>query len=99
MAEKKDEKKKEKRPTALKRDMQNKKKRVINRGFKSQVRTAVRHFEENLEKGEPETVKAHLSAVYGLMDKGVKNHVIKPNTASRTKSRLAAKAAKAIAKK
>lgn len=93
--EKKDEKKKEKRPTALKRDIQNKKKRLINRSFKSQIRSAIRHFDENVSKGDASAVKTSLNAVYSLMDKGVKNKIIKHNTASRTKSRLAARAATA----
>lgn len=94
MAEK-ETKKKEKRSTALKRDIQNRKKRADNRVFKSRVRTAVRRFEEALTKNEAATTTECLNAVYALMDKGVKKGIYKLNMASRTKSRLAAKAARA----
>lgn len=93
MAKEKEEKKKERRPKALKRDMQNKRLRQHNRSFRSSVRTAIRQFEELLTKGEEAAIKTSLSAVYSLMDKGVKTKVFKLNTASRTKARLAAKLA------
>lgn len=93
MAKEAAEKKKEKRPTALKRDDQSEKRRLRNRAFKSQVRTAIREFETNLEKGEADATKASLSTVYSLMDKGVKRGVYKINKASRTKARLTARAA------
>ncbi len=91
----KEPKKKEKRATALKRDIQNQKKRADNRVFKSRVRTAIRRFEEAVAKNEQESVAETLSNVYALMDKGVKKGLYKLNMASRTKSRLAAKAARA----
>jgi len=86
-----EEVKKVKRPTALKRDIQNEKRRLRNKTFKSQVRTAIRQFEEILPKGEPEAIKEKLNLVYSLMDKGVKKGVFKINKASRTKSRLTAR--------
>ena len=93
MAKDSEPKKKTKRPTALKRDIQNKKRRMENRVFKSSVRTAIRRFEDCLVKGDAATINESLSAVYSLMDKGVKKGVFKTNKASRTKARLAAKAA------
>lgn len=94
--DKTEEVKKVKRPTALKRDIQNEKRRLRNKAFKSQVRTAVRNFEEAVTKGEADTIKLKLSEVYSLMDKGVKKGVFKINKASRTKSRLTARS---VAKK
>ncbi len=94
MANEAKEKKKIKRPTAIKRDIQSKKRRVRNRTFKSQVRTLVRSYEEILEKGDQEAIKATLNEVYSIMDKGVKKGVFKINKASRTKARMAARAAK-----
>ncbi len=94
MANEAKEKKKIKRPTALKRDIQSKKRRVRNRTFKSQVRTMVRDYEEILAKGDKEAIKATLNEVYSIMDKGVKKGVFKLNKASRTKARMAARAAK-----
>lgn len=93
MAQEKTEKvKKTKRPTALKRDIQNEKRRLRNKSFKSQVRTTIRHFEELLPKGEKTAIQEKLTEVYSLMDKGVKKGVFKLNKASRTKSRLTARA-------
>jgi small subunit ribosomal protein S20 len=93
MAKEEAAKAKVKRPTPLKRDIQNEKRRLRNKAFKSSVRTAMRHFDEALPKGDKALVKQHLDAVYSLMDKGVKSGVYKLNKASRTKSRLAARAA------
>ena len=86
------EEKKERKPTALKRDIQSEKKRVHNKQFRSSVKTAVRMLDAAIKnKDKPEE---KLSAVFSLLDKGVKTGVFKPNKANRTKSRLAkAKAA------
>lgn len=81
-----------KTPTPLKRDLQNEKKRLRNRAFKSSVRTAVRNFEDALPKGDAAEIKKSLSEVFSLMDKGVKKGIFKLNKASRTKSRLTARA-------
>lgn len=83
--------KKEKRPTAQKRDIQNEKRRLRNRAFKSTVRTAIRSFEEALVKGDADETRLNLNSVYSLMDKGVKRGAFKLNKASRTKARLAAR--------
>jgi small subunit ribosomal protein S20 len=83
---------KTKRPTAKKRDLQNSKKRLQNKAFKSQVRTAIRNFEGALPEKDATKISAALKDIYGLMDKGVKRGVFKLNKASRTKSRLAARA-------
>jgi small subunit ribosomal protein S20 len=81
-----------KRPTPLKRDIQNEKRRLQNKSFKSGVRTAVRKFEEALPKGDQATIKQNLDEVYSMMDKGVKRGIFKLNKASRTKARLTARA-------
>lgn len=95
MADKKKEKK-TKRPTAEKRMEQSEKSRMANRQFKSQVRTAVRRFEESLTTKNEATVKEALNSVYSLMDKAVKRGTYKLNKSSRTKSRLTARAAAAL---
>ena len=93
MAKEAAEKKKERRPTALKRDLQNEKRRLINKGFKSGVRTIVRRFEEALEKGDSAVIQHELREVYSVMDQAVKRGVFKKNKASRTKARLTARVA------
>ena len=85
-----DEKKasKTKRPTAKKRDLQNEKRRMQNRSFKSKVKTAIRSFEQDLTEKNEESAKARLNVIYSLLDRGVKLGIYKLNKASRTKSRF-----------
>lgn len=97
MAKEGDKSKKTKRPTAQKRELQNKKKRLINKVRRSQIRTAIRHFDDMLKTAEKDMTKENLSKVYSLVDKAVKNGLIKQNKADRTKARLTARAAKAAA--
>ncbi|MDP1880256.1 MAG: 30S ribosomal protein S20 [Parachlamydiaceae bacterium] len=84
--------KKMKRPTALKRDLQNEKRRLTNKVYKSQARTAIRSFEDALAKNDKELATLKLNDIYSLLDKCVKVGIYKINKASRTKSRLAARA-------
>ena len=81
--------KKTKRPTALKRDIQAKKRNLKNRVYKARVKTAIRSYQENLAKGDKETSAKSLNEVYSLVDKGVKTGVFKKNKSSRIKSRMA----------
>jgi small subunit ribosomal protein S20 len=95
MAEEKKAGAKVKKPSALKRDIQNEKKRLSNRSYRASVLTSIRSFESSLNSKEaPETVKTKLNQIYSLMDKGVKHGVFKPQKAARTKSRLTARLAK-----
>ena len=92
MAPTKKETKKVKRPSAEKRNIQSEKKRLRNRSFRSRVRTAIRRYEESVQKNDGEAQES-LSTVYSLMDKGVKTGVFTLNKASRTKARLTVKVA------
>lgn len=93
MAKQTDEKKgKVKRPTALKRDIQNSKRRLLNKAYKNRVKTAVRKLEDTLKGKEEAQIQTALNDVYSLVDKGVKRGVYTRNKAARTKSRLAAHA-------
>lgn len=91
MAKEKEEKKKVKRPTALKRDLRAEKMRLINKSFKSHVRTTMRSFDEALTSKDKERIAGALKEVFSVMDKGVKRGIYKTNKASRTKSRAAQK--------
>ncbi len=93
----KTEDKKTKRPTAQKRLIQSEKRRMINKVFKSRVRSAVRRFQAALAGGEAAAITEALNQAYSLVDKAVKRGAIKLNKASRDKARMAAKAASAIA--
>ena len=82
--------KKTKRPTAQKRDLQNEKRRLRNKAYKSQARTAIRSLRESVSKQDGSLTQTKLNEAYSILDKCVKKGVLKPNTANRTKSRLAA---------
>lgn len=92
MAKQEEKKAKVKRPTALKRDLQNEKRRQSNRIYKSRVRTAIRAFQETLEKGDQSAANEKLNEAYSILDKCAKKGVFKVNKVTRTKSRLAARA-------
>lgn len=97
MANEKNEKRKakQKRPSALKRDLQSQRRNLRNRTFKAKVNTAVRSFHESVSKKDSSTIKVKLNDVYSMMDKGVKKGIFKMNKARRVKSRLHALSAKA----
>lgn len=92
MAKEQAPKKKEKRPTALKRDLQNEKSRLRNKVYKSRVRTAIRALDDSIAKGDQSVTIEKLNLVYSALDKCVQKGVYKRNKAARTKSRLAARA-------
>ena len=83
MAEEKKAEKKTRRPTPLKRELQNQRKRLANRSFRASVSTAVRSLKDAPSKEK-------LDLIYSLVDKAVKRGIFKPNKASRLKSRLTA---------
>ena len=70
LKKKKRRKKKDDHPLK-KEDLQSEKRRLINRDFKSQIRTAIRTLEDALPKKDATLNKKHLSEIYSLMDKGV----------------------------
>jgi small subunit ribosomal protein S20 len=91
-ADKKKSEAKTRQPSALKRDLQNEKRRLRNRSYRASVLTSIRALEATLSKKESaEAVKEKLNTIYSMMDKGVKRGVFKPQKAARTKSRLAAR--------
>ncbi|MGC1877947.1 MAG: 30S ribosomal protein S20 [Rhabdochlamydiaceae bacterium] len=85
-----EKKAKQKKPSALKRDLQSKKRNVRNRSFKAKLNTAVRSLHETVSQKDPAAAKSKLNNVYSLMDKGVKKGIFKMNKANRVKSRLEA---------
>lgn len=98
MAKEGQEKKNEntRRPKAKKRDLQNERRRLQNRSFKSTVRSAIRKYEEALTSGsDKKSQQEALDQVYSYVDRAVKHNIFKPNKANRTKSRLASKIATA----
>lgn len=87
---------KTKRPSALKRDLQNEKRRLRNRSYRASVLTSIRGLEQAIaQKEATDSIQSKLNTIYSLMDKGVKKGVFKPQKAARTKSRLNARCVKA----
>ncbi|MFT4551946.1 MAG: small subunit ribosomal protein S20 [Chlamydiales bacterium] len=87
-----EEKKKVKRPTAIKRMIQNETRRLINKSFKSKVHSAVRRFDEALKEGDKDVIGTSLNTVYSYMDKAVKRGIFKQNKVDRTKQRFSVRA-------
>ena len=90
-------KQKVKRPTAEKRLIQNEKKRQQARVFKSQIRTAVRHFEDSLKTSDAAKIEETLRKVHSMADLAAKRGIYKQNKAQRIKSRSALRVAKQAA--
>ncbi|MEZ5315213.1 MAG: 30S ribosomal protein S20 [Chlamydiales bacterium] len=82
----KEENKKTKLPTPKKRDIRNNKQRLINKIFKSKVRTTMQSFEKALQEGNKSKIQISLNLVYSMMDRGVKRGIFKKNKAARLKS-------------
>lgn len=95
MAKDKKVEKKTKIPNSIKRFKQSEKRRLLNKVFKSRVRTTIKAFEAVLSGQDAAAKSERLNEIYSLMDQGVKKGVYKVNKASRTKARMAARVAAA----
>ncbi len=83
--------------SALKRARQTKKRTERNRDVRSRLRHSIRDLRKLAASKEPEKAAAQLPATVSLIDKAVKKGIIKENTASRAKSRLAIRISRATA--
>ncbi len=77
--------------SALKRARQTEKKTAVNRSNKSQMKTALRKFRAALAGTDKTAAEKSFGEVVSALDKSAKKGVIHKNTASRYKSRLAAR--------
>jgi small subunit ribosomal protein S20 len=84
-----EKKKRVKRPTAQKRQLQDEKKRLYNKVLKSRVRTATRSLEEAIKAKDDAAKQTSLSAIHSLLDKGQKTGIYKRNKVCRIKSKFA----------
>ena len=75
--------------SAKKRVKQNAKRRVINRGRKSMVKTQIKHVEAALSAGEPEQAAEQFRVLAKRLDKVAATSTMHKNTAARLKSRFA----------
>lgn len=75
-------------PSAWKRIRQNRKKRLRNMSYRSQVKTAIKKYIRAVEEKD-EKAKDLLREASSLLHRGVAKRAFHKNTASRTLSRLA----------
>jgi len=78
--------------SAEKRVRQNEKRKAINRGHRTKVRTYIKRLRSALEAGEKQTVTSILSETISVIDKSVQKGVLHANAAARYKSRLTSQA-------
>lgn len=67
---------------------QNEKRRTINRGHRSRLRTGIKKLRTALEGGDASGVQALLPETISLIDKAVQKGALHRNAAARYKSRL-----------
>jgi small subunit ribosomal protein S20 len=76
---------------AGKRVRQNVKRRLLNRGQKSKIKTFRKRFLTSIEDGDKEQAGKDLIAVQTLLDKAAKKKLFHANKVNRDKARLAKK--------
>ena len=78
--------------SAEKRVRQNEKRRVINRGHKTKVRTYIKKMRAALDTGNSDEIQKVLPVAISVIDKSVQKGVLHKNAAARYKSRLTVQA-------
>jgi small subunit ribosomal protein S20 len=85
--------------SAEKRMRQNEKRRAINRGHRTKVRTYIKKMRGALEAGKSQEIATILPEAISVIDKSVQKGVMHANAAARYKSRLTAQANQTAASK
>ena len=80
--------------SALKANRQNIKRREHNRALRAKLRTGLKSIRKSLDGKDIAAAKTALRSLQSLVDKMATKGIIHKNTASRYKSRLAARVAK-----
>jgi small subunit ribosomal protein S20 len=80
--------------SALKANRQNIKRREHNRSLRARLRTGLKGIRKSLDAKDVDGAKKALQSLQSLVDKMATKGIIHKNTASRYKSRLAAKISK-----
>ena len=75
--------------SSKKRIRQNRKREQRNVAVKSAIKTAIKRVEEAVVQGDLEGARARLSEAFSALDSASTRGIIKKNTASRRKARLA----------
>lgn len=76
--------------SAKKRVRQNEKKRVVNQGTKSRIKTLKKNVIAAAEAGDAETVDRTMKDCFSALDKAARNRIYKKKKVARDKSRLCA---------
>lgn len=76
--------------SAKKAYRQNIKRRAVNQKRKVALKKVLKNYKKLVAAGNLDTAKTELVKVYQTLDKSAKVNLIKKNTASRLKSRMAA---------
>jgi small subunit ribosomal protein S20 len=84
--------------SAEKRVRQNEKRRLINRGNRTKVRTYIKKVRAALDSGNTDEIQQVLPVAISVIDKSVQKGVLHKNAAARYKSRLTVRANNAAAK-
>lgn len=77
--------------SAKKRIRQNVRSRARNRWVKAGYRTAIKDYRETILHGTVDEAETQLKGIYKMLDQAASTPALHKNTASRYKSRLAAK--------
>jgi len=88
-----EEGKKQKRATCKKRHLQDERKRMQNKAYRSKMKTAYKAFLTSLNNADIKIQMDAYSSISSLLDKGVNKGIFKKNKASRLKARMSAKMA------
>ena len=78
--------------SAIKRNLQNQKRRLRNRVVKTRVKTVVKTVRSVQQAGDTASLSEHLRTAQSVIDKAAKKGVLHKRTAARKISRLARKA-------
>lgn len=85
-------------PSAIKRNLQNEKRRLRNRSRKAKVKTISRKLSDTIGAGDAAAAREQFRAVTRLLDQTAAKGTLHRNTVARRKSRLA-RQINALAKK
>lgn len=75
-------------PSALKAHRQSLARRRRNKSNRSQLRTALKKFSEQIKTSKTDQPGPSIASLYSIVDKGVRKGVLSKNAAARQKSRL-----------
>jgi small subunit ribosomal protein S20 len=84
--------------SAEKRMRQNERRRAINRGNRTKVKTYIKKLRTAIDSGKGEDIKLSLPEAISVIDKAVQKGVLHANAAARHKSRLTMHANQATSK-